>query len=140
MVVAIIALVAALAGTGYAATKINGGRLLAETVKLGKLTEGAKNKTVGIGKATYVQGDTKELTSTENVTATCPVTRHVTGGGVKTSADTVVVHQSHPLDSGDDDSIQDDGWKATVSGPAGETAQAHAVCAPSLKFKQIIED
>jgi hypothetical protein len=80
MIVAVIALVLALGGTGFAAKKL---------LKLGAFSDGAKNKTVGVGKLTYVNAQ-----QTYNVnqpggsepyvlTATCPTGTHVLGGGTK---------------------------------------------------------
>jgi hypothetical protein len=78
MIVAVIALVMALGGTGFAAKKL---------LKLGALSDGAKNKTVGVGKLTYVQTSFSALnpepTDGYAVSATCPSGLRVIGGGIK---------------------------------------------------------
>ncbi len=79
MIIAVIALVMALGGTGFAAKKL---------LKLGALSDGAKNKTVGVGKLTYVNAQQTYNTNVQpddgNVlTATCPAGTHVLGGGTK---------------------------------------------------------
>ena len=78
MIVAVIALVAALGGTAVAAG----------TIKLGALTNGAKNKTVGVGKLTYVSTQQTYNTSPNpddgyKLTANCPSGLHPLGGGTK---------------------------------------------------------
>jgi hypothetical protein len=79
MIIAVIALVLALGGTGFAAKKL---------LKLGALSDGAKNKTVGVGKLTYVSAQQTYNTSPNPtdghvLTATCPTGTHVLGGGTK---------------------------------------------------------
>jgi len=78
MIVAVIALVLALGGTAVAAG----------TIKLGALTNGAKNKTVGVGKLTYVSVQQTYNTSPNpnegfKLTASCPSGTHPLGGGTK---------------------------------------------------------
>jgi hypothetical protein len=78
MIVAVIALVLALGGTAVAAG----------TIKLGALTTGAKKKTVGVGKLTYVSAQQTYNTSPNpldgyKLTATCPSGTHPLGGGTK---------------------------------------------------------
>jgi hypothetical protein len=79
MIVAVIALVLALGGTGFAAKKL---------LKLGAFSDGAKNKTVGVGKLTYVSAQQSYNTSPNppdgyKLTATCPAGTHALGGGTK---------------------------------------------------------
>ena len=75
MIVAIIALVVALSGTAVAAKKFG----------LSALSNGAKNKTVGVGKLTYVSGSATGTAADDAVpvSATCPAGTHVIGGGIK---------------------------------------------------------
>jgi hypothetical protein len=79
MLIAVIAVVLALTGSAFAAKKLS----------LGALSDGAKNKTVGVGKLTYV---TAQQTYNVNqpggsepyvLTATCPAGTHALGGGTK---------------------------------------------------------
>jgi hypothetical protein len=115
MVVAVIALVAALAGTAVAAG----------TLKLGALTTGAQNKTVGVGKLTYVTGPTVSgLPGGVDLeaTATCPSGLRPIGGGVARVTSNPVVRSSHPTPTG---------WKALVNLGATDSAQAVVACATS---------
>jgi outer membrane usher protein FimD/PapC len=78
MIVAVIALVVALGGTAVAAKKLG----------LGSLSNGAKNKTIGVGKLTYVSTQQTYQSNTQPndgyvLTATCPSGTHPLGGGVK---------------------------------------------------------
>jgi hypothetical protein len=79
MVVAIVALVLAVGGTAVAAG----------TIGIGDFTKKAKNKTVGVGKLTYVtttvvdDDDNFTETSFKTAVATCPSGTHVIGGGIK---------------------------------------------------------
>ena len=120
-IVAIVALVLALGGTAVAAG----------TIKLGALTNGAKNKTVGVGKLTYVT-TTTALPNVNtnypgvNVLASCPSGRQVIGGGIKVSNDAESdINDSHPTTSG---------WAGTVNvygAGTGRTATVTAICAVS---------
>jgi hypothetical protein len=123
MIVAVVALVMALAGTGYAAKLLG----------LGAFKEGVKNKTVGVGKLTYVTTNTNIPSgpSGENaaVSASCPSGFKVIGGGVKTPspppppADIGVVN-SYPTTTG---------WAGHVDNftPGSITATTTAICARS---------
>jgi hypothetical protein len=119
MIVAVIALVVALGGTAVAAKQIS----------LSALANGAKNKTVGVGKLTYVNA-TKTVSSSEatasTVTATCPPGTHVVGGGVKgENPDEDFVFDSYPTATG---------WSARVfAGGTGNTRTfiATAICGVS---------
>jgi hypothetical protein len=118
MVVAIIALVAALGGTAVAAKKLG----------LGSLSDGAKNKTVGVGKITYVSNTVQAVQSEQTVTVNCPSGLRAIGGGVKLS---------NPNVTGDSSWVEDS--YPTVSGWAGhvfftdpsQSATAFAVCGTS---------
>jgi hypothetical protein len=78
MIVAVIALVLALGGTGFAAKKL---------LKLGAFSDGAKNKTVGVGKLTYVSTTINVPvtpgTDVQAVSASCPSGQNAIGGGIK---------------------------------------------------------
>jgi len=117
MIVAVIALVVALGGTAVAAKQIS----------LSALANGAKNKTVGVGKLTYVSGTAtgKANDPPVTVTATCPAGTHVIGGGVKVedpAAD--FIDDSYPTASG---------WQARVSAGSDTTHTfiATAICGVS---------
>jgi hypothetical protein len=115
MIVAVIALVAALAGTAVAAG----------TIKLGALTDGAKNKTVGVGKLTYVTGPTASGQPggvDVEATATCPSGLEPIGGGVARVTSNPGVRSSHPTPTG---------WKALVNLGAIDSVQAVVACANS---------
>jgi hypothetical protein len=129
MIVAVIALVLALGGTGFAAKKL---------LKLGALSDGAKNKTVGVGKLTYVS-TTKEIPGTAGsefdvpVSANCPTGLRVIGGGIKVpnpnpgpGNDNTFIQDSHPTTTG---------WAGHVANYAGATfpatATTTAICANS---------
>jgi hypothetical protein len=115
MIIAIIALVAALAGTAVAAG----------TIKLGALTNGAKNKTVGVGKLTYVNGPTVSGQPGGidlEATATCPTGLEPIGGGVARVTGNAVVRSSHPTPTG---------WKARVNLGAIDSVHAVVACATS---------
>jgi hypothetical protein len=78
MLIAVIALVVALGGTAYAAKKLG----------LSALSNGAKNKTVGVGKLTYVNVSASVPESigdedSHQVSANCPAGLKPLGGGVK---------------------------------------------------------
>ena len=116
MIVAVVALILALAGSAVAAGQIG----------LGALTDGAKNKTVGVGKLTYVTNTvTPPAGQDTTVSALCPAGLHVIGGGVKV-ADTVndFIDDTYPTVSG---------WSAVVDiGNNGtHVATVTAICAPS---------
>jgi len=131
MLVALIALTAGLGGTAVAAQKLG----------LGALSNGAKNRTVGVGKLTYVD-TTKSLPGGSGagvsfdvpVSATCPPGLHVIGGGIKVpdpapppGSGNIEIHDSHPTASG---------WAGRVGNfaSAGQntTATTTAICASSL--------
>jgi hypothetical protein len=81
MIVAVIAVVFALAGTAIAAG----------TISVGDFTKKTKKKTVGVGKLTYVT-NVQSVTHTSGielrtVTATCPSGLHPIGGGIKLDPD-----------------------------------------------------
>jgi hypothetical protein len=118
MIVAIVAVVMAMAGTSVAA------------FNLSKLTDGAKDKTVGVGKLTYVTS-TISIPKTPpggdgtNVAVACPTNLHAIGGGIKLQSDKdMAVNDSHPTTSG---------WAGTVFSGAvtNQTATITAACAKS---------
>jgi hypothetical protein len=118
IIVAVIALVAALGGTAVAAKKLG----------LGSLSNGAKNKTVGVGKLTYVTTTHNATQPEQTVSAQCPSGLHVIGGGIRMSnpnlsGDTSLVLDSHPTTSG---------WTGRVffDNP-GQSATVTAICATS---------
>jgi hypothetical protein len=128
MIVAVIALVFALAGGAVAAKKLS----------LGALSDGAKNKTVGVGKLTYVN-TTKTIPGTAGsninvaVSATCPSGLRVIGGGIKVpepasppNNDNIFLADSYPTTTG---------WAGRVDNYAGAafpaTATTTAICANS---------
>jgi hypothetical protein len=120
LVVAIVALVVALGGSAY------GARLLG----LAGLTDGAKNKTVGVGKLTYARTFASVPVTGVNgfdVAAFCPAGTHVIGGGIRLGNDSVqIVNDSHPITNG---------WAGTVfnTGTIAHGATTTAICAPSRK-------
>jgi hypothetical protein len=117
-IIAVLALVLAMAGTAVAAGGLG----------LGALTDGAKNKTVGVGKLTYVTTNTNiPFATTTPVAANCPAGLSVIGGGVKWGtpvAPNTVVTESGPSTAG---------WNARVYSekPGGNTATTTAICAKS---------
>jgi hypothetical protein len=127
MIVAIVALVVALSGTAVAAKKLG----------LSALSKGAKNKTVGVGKLTYVSTTTTIPGNRFNVpvSATCPSGLRVIGGGIKVphpdpgnpQDDDVFIHDSHPTTTG---------WAGHVANYAASafpaTATTTVICAVSL--------
>jgi hypothetical protein len=121
MIVAVIALVLALTGGAIAAKKLS----------LGALSTGAKNKTVGVGKLTYVNTTTSinppELPRA--VSASCPSGLKVIGGGIKVPSpeplnDEVFISDSYPTTTG---------WAGHVINYAADpvTATTTAICANS---------
>ena len=68
---------------------MTGGAIAAKQIKLGALTDGAKNKTVGVGKLTYVtttvtdDADGFGATAFKLASAQCPSGLKVIGGGIK---------------------------------------------------------
>jgi hypothetical protein len=120
MIIAVVALVAALSGTAVAAKKLS----------LGALSPGAKKKTVGVGKLTYVT-TTKTIPGGGSpdginipVSAACPTGTHVIGGGIK-------VPEPAPGPSNDDIYIADSyptttGWAGRVDNYASATFPATA--------------
>jgi hypothetical protein len=121
MVVALIALVFAIGGTAVAAG----------TIGLGDFTKKAKDKTVGVGKLTYVTTSTAvgnpDPPGGTVVTATCPSGLKVIGGGIKgQDPDTDFIFDSYPTTTG---------WKGRVyaGGAASDTRTftTTAICALS---------
>ena len=118
MVVAIVALVLALGGTAVASKQLG----------LGSLSNGAKNKTVGVGKITYVTNTVSATGPEQSVTVNCPSGLHAIGGGIKLS---------EPNVTGDSSWVEDS--YPTIAGWAGhvffnnesQSATAVAVCATS---------
>ena len=118
MVVAIIALVLALGGTAVAAKKLG----------LGSLSDGAKNKTVGVGKITYATNTVSASAAEQGVSVNCPSGLHAIGGGIKLSEPNVTgnsswVEDSYPTVAG---------WAGHVffDNP-GQSATVVAVCGTS---------
>jgi hypothetical protein len=123
MIVAVLALVAALAGTAVAADKLG----------LSAFSKGAKNKTVGVGKLTYVSStvtlqDTSALTGNlQQISANCPAGLKPIGGGIRLE----------PADDGlwfADSYLTATGFAGSVSnqGPTpGATATITIACASS---------
>jgi hypothetical protein len=120
MIVALLALILALTGGAYAGAKLG----------LGALSKGAKNKTVGVGKLTYVS--TTQAFNTPNIqinsdtlSAQCPSGLKAIGGSAKTStssgASNFVLLQDYPTSTG---------WTATfrVDGPPSEQVTVTAIC------------
>jgi hypothetical protein len=118
LLVAIVALVLALGGSAY------GAKLLG----LAGLTDGAKNKTVGVGKLTYERTFASvPVTGPQgfDVAAFCPAGTRVIGGGITVGNDSVqLVNDSHPVTNG---------WAGTVfnTGTVAHGATTTAICAPS---------
>jgi hypothetical protein len=120
MIVAVVALIVALSGSAIAA----------ELIGLGDLTKKAKDKTIGVGKLTYVSTTTSipPLTGDElrTVSANCPGGLRAIGGGIKLEPNDADVwtDDSYPTSAG---------WTGTVfngnSDPA--TATVAVVCAVS---------
>jgi len=118
MIVAILALVAAMAGTSVAA------------IGLGASSDKAKDKTVGVGKLTYVGTTTTGTGNAIRVEAKCPSGLNLIGGGVHTSNPAnSEVEESHP------DSQND--WEAVVRAAGNETIEAIAICAKSRKVTTV---
>jgi hypothetical protein len=121
MIVSVIALVMAMTG----------GAIAAKQIKLGGLTDGAKNKTVGVGKLTYVTQShvvpNPDPTNGTEVTATCPSGLRVIGGGIKgENPNEDFIFDSYPTSTG---------WKGRVYSGGGATVSrtfvVTAICAPS---------
>jgi hypothetical protein len=119
LIISVVALVVALSGTAVAASKLG----------LGALSNGAKNKTVGVGKLTYVTSTAQAFTEHQGVTVNCPSGLHVIGGGIKVShpgvdtSDASWVIDSYPTSSG---------WAGHVFFTAeGQSATTTAICAVS---------
>lgn len=110
MIVAVIALVFALTGAAYAAT-----------IGLSDLTKKAKDKTVGVGKLTYVSTTTSipPLTGDElrTVSANCPGGLRPIGGGIKLEPNDADVwtDDSYPTSAG---------WTGTVFNGNSDPANA----------------
>jgi hypothetical protein len=122
-IVAVVALILALTGTAVAAGRIG----------LGALSNGAKNKTVGVGKLTYVSAtgafNTPSLQiNHDTLTAQCPSGLRAIGGSAKTSRSSgqsnFALLQDYPTSTG---------WAASfrVDGPPSEEITVTAICAAS---------
>jgi hypothetical protein len=121
MLIAVIAVVLALTGSAFAAKKLS----------LGALSDGAKNKTVGVGKLTYVTtnhvvGNPDPVGGTK-VTALCPSGLRVIGGGIKgQDPDSDFIFDSYPTTTG---------WAGRVYAGGGvsvtRTFTVTAICANS---------
>ena len=111
MIVAVVALVAAMAGTSIA-------------FGLGALSTGAKNKTVGVGKLTYVTTTTAIPAALSTaVSAVCPDGSKVIGGGIKVSKPYATgVEASYPTTSG---------WAGDIYSQVATSAITTAICAKS---------
>jgi hypothetical protein len=123
IIIAVIALVFALGGGAIAAKKLS----------LGALSGNAKNKTVGVGKLTYVNTtatfNTPSLQiNNDTLTAQCPSGLRAIGGSAKTSRPSgqsnFALLQDYPTSTG---------WTATffVNGPPSEEVTVTAICANS---------
>jgi hypothetical protein len=118
IVIAMIALVAAMAGTSIAA------------ISLGALSKGAKNKTVGVGPLTYVGSTTTGSGNDIHASATCPTGLHLIGGGVHTSDPArSEIEESHPE--------AQDRWEAVVRAQGTQTIEVIAICAKSRKVSTV---
>jgi hypothetical protein len=118
MLVAIVALVAAMAGTSVAA------------IGLGALSNEAKDRMVGVGKLTYVGATTTGTGNAIRVEATCPTGLKLIGGGVHTSDPAnSEVEESHPASQNH--------WEAVVRAHGNETIEAIAICARSRKVTTV---
>jgi hypothetical protein len=126
LTVAIVALVVALGGSAY------GAKLLG----VGALSEGAKNKTVGVGKLHYARTFTSvpvtnSIPNGFDVFAFCPAGTFVIGGGIRLGNDSIqLVNDSHPITNG---------WTGTVynSGSIPHGATTTAICAPSRQVNGV---
>jgi hypothetical protein len=126
LVLGVVALLAATAGTSYAIGQFG----------VGKLRDGARAKVVGVGKLTYVTTTTNVPVTTvadetTTVKATCPTgpigNLKPIAGGVKLEVDDpdFTVLESHHITNG---------WTATVYNNTAEphTAQVTLACARSI--------
>jgi hypothetical protein len=127
MIVALIALVLAAAGTSWAAG-----------INLNAFSHGAKVNTFGVGPIVYQQSQTFiPANEVRTVGATCPSGTRVIGGGVKVSTGGQVIEGL--IDSGPTNNPS--GWTGTVSNRGAtesHTAIASAICGKSLKVKGTI--
>ncbi len=118
LIISIVALVAALGGTAVAAKKLG----------LGSLSDGAKNKTVGVGKITYATNTVQAVQAEQSVSVNCPSGLHTIGGGIKLS---------EPNVTGDSSWVEDSyptvaGWAGHVFFDNGsQSATVVAVCGTS---------
>jgi hypothetical protein len=117
MIVAMVALVVALGGTAVAAKKLG----------LGAFKNGTKNKTVGVGKLTYVTATATDPAGggSSATSVACPSGLRVIGGGIKGShPDEDFIFDSYPTTSG---------WAGRVQdfGPTASTFTITAICAAS---------
>ena len=116
LIISIIALVAATVGTAYG-------------FGLGALSNGAKNKTVGVGKLTYVTTSTSVPSNAAIdtlVTASCPGGLKPIGGGVDLTPQGTNVYLT-------DGYLTTGGYAASVHNQVGQsiTAKTAVACAPS---------
>jgi hypothetical protein len=122
-IVAVVALILALAGTADAGSKLG----------LGALANGAKNKTVGVGKLTYVNATGTYNTPSlqinhDTLSAQCPSGLRAIGGSAKSSKSSgqsnFALLQDYPTSTG---------WTASfrVDGPPFEEITVTAICAAS---------
>jgi hypothetical protein len=117
MVVAVIALMAGTAGTTWA-------------FGLSSLSNSAKDKTVGVGKLTYVGVTNQGTGNNIRTEAKCPKGLSLIGGGVHTSDPaSSEVEETHP------DSQND--WEAVVRANGNETIETVAICAKSRVVKTV---
>ena len=116
LIISIIALVAATVGTAYG-------------FGLGVLSNGAKNKTVGVGKLTYVSTSTSVPSNPAIdtlVTASCPGNLRPIGGGVDLTPQGTTVYLT-------DGYLTTNGYAASVHNQFGAsiTAKTAVACATS---------
>ncbi len=113
LIISIVALFAATAGTSYA-------------LGLSALSQAAKDKTVGVGKLTYVTSTTStKANTTTAVTATCPPGLSIVGGGIKWTtpvAKDTVITDSYPITGA---------WAGHVYSGIDNSAITTAACAKS---------
>jgi hypothetical protein len=121
MLVAVAAVVLALTGSAFAAKKLG----------LSVLKDGAKNKTVGVGKLTYVSTTFTvpvpvDIDVSHPVSANCPSGLRPIGGGIKknTPDDDLEVDDSYPTATG---------WAGSLDNTTGveHTVQVVVACANS---------
>ena len=126
VIIAVIALVAALAGGAEA------GKKKVKKVPLSRLTAAAQTQTVGVGPLHYVFGQTIIISpgATLGATVLCPEGTNVIGGGIETSLNVdELTSESHPIRS----VLGLTGWHGDVfnKGSLSRNASAFAICATS---------